>query len=202
MPGTYCAVYGCNNNNNFNSPTKMLTYHRLPKESDRLKIWLKQIGRNDIMQKKNPRNYYVCSIHFASDMKINKKLHDDAVPTLKLPPICKTGEEKTKRAPKKKTIKTVDKVVVTVATQTDNSIFPTDVNQRKAITIGTQTMLTKVGVRLTKKTALKRSKKTIAVKKVKVEPETFSNEVKLEQEEQDTPTCEIIFNVPIKKEVS
>lgn len=91
-----CAVKSCIRN------TKNLQMHRLPRENERLKIWLQLLGRLDILdiclfkiQTKKQIHYFVCDEHFSEKQKLSvfirnrSSLLRDAVPdkNLKIAPL-------------------------------------------------------------------------------------------------------------------
>lgn len=90
----YCMAFGCANDSR---KTKSISYHRLPSDPGRRKIWLAKISREAPVISKNS---VVCSEHFTPDCferniraeilggKAITKLKADAVPTIfcHLPP--------------------------------------------------------------------------------------------------------------------
>ncbi|KAI5634921.1 THAP domain-containing protein [Phthorimaea operculella] len=80
----YCVAFGCLNKSNDRS----LTFHRLPKEVERQRIWLTALDREDLLKKENFKHttHVVCSAHFdESDVGlVIRHLTKDAVPKLRL----------------------------------------------------------------------------------------------------------------------
>lgn len=81
--GTWCMVPCCISN----TKQKLCVFFGLPKESERRKLWLKQIGRMDL-DVDCGNHFKVCNLHFEDVMYLNdlkNRLKRNAVPTLLLP---------------------------------------------------------------------------------------------------------------------
>jgi hypothetical protein len=70
MPGTRCAVYGCNNTYiKQKEMAEKCSFHRFPKARDLVsqtirKEWILRCKRED---KLNPDTSYICSVHFTEN---------------------------------------------------------------------------------------------------------------------------------------
>ncbi|XP_063835157.1 uncharacterized protein LOC135084285 isoform X5 [Ostrinia nubilalis] len=91
----YCAVFNCLNNNT----NIQCTFFKLPEDTERRRIWLLKIDREDLLTKNNLKSssYFVCASHFEeSSIKMIQKLHKDAIPNRLLPNQPQEGTSQTK----------------------------------------------------------------------------------------------------------
>uniref|UniRef100_A0A2A4JJZ8 THAP-type domain-containing protein n=1 Tax=Heliothis virescens TaxID=7102 RepID=A0A2A4JJZ8_HELVI len=77
-----CSVVGCGATKNINQPN--ITFHRLPRNEYKKRIWLEAIGKENL--RTNTKDIFICSQHF-DENAFNRtldilRLRDDAVPTL------------------------------------------------------------------------------------------------------------------------
>ncbi|KAF5301135.1 hypothetical protein FQR65_LT08965 [Abscondita terminalis] len=81
--GTWCMVPNCTSN----TKEKLSVFFGLPKEPERRKLWLKEVGRMDL-DVACGKHFRVCHLHFEDVMYANdikNRLNAKAVPTLRLP---------------------------------------------------------------------------------------------------------------------
>ncbi|KAF5277733.1 hypothetical protein FQR65_LT03713 [Abscondita terminalis] len=80
--GTWCMVPSCNSN----TKQKLFVFFGLPKEPERCKLWLQQVGRTDLGVDSG-RHFRICNLHFENSMYLNdlkNRLNSNALPTLLL----------------------------------------------------------------------------------------------------------------------
>ncbi|XP_011556837.3 uncharacterized protein LOC105387753 [Plutella xylostella] len=76
----YCIAFGCHNNT---KALPNLSLFKLPKDPQRMREWLRILGREDLLHREDlkPSSYEVCCFHFdESSIKVIKLLKADAMP--------------------------------------------------------------------------------------------------------------------------
>ena len=103
----WCAVFGCNNNNNKKVNGIKHHFFSFPKDPQIRKIWIAKCKRTDIFE---PENSTICDIHFdTSDFERNLQaellnlekfkvfLKKGAVPSKNLPGVKASEKKKTRK---------------------------------------------------------------------------------------------------------